>query len=148
MTKLNNKGWGLGTFIVGIGVFAICLLIVVILVHNGAQVLEPNYNPNNELNSEYDYNYSKLEDKVIIATKNYVNDKYNNIVDDDTLMTLTIKKLQKDNYLDTLYDLKNTNKKCSGYITFYKKDNQINYQPYINCKNYKTYGYEERYDDN
>ena len=148
MTKLNNRGWGLGALIAGIGVFALSLLIIAILVHNGAQVLEPTYNGNNDLNNEYNnYDYTTLEDKVSYAADMYVSKKYNENVEEDTLVTVTLKKLQKEDFLDNIYDLKDTHKKCSGYVTFYKKNGKYNYEPYINCKNYKTNGYNERYDD-
>lgn len=148
MTKLNNRGWGLGALIAGIGVFALSLLIIAILVHNGAQVLEPSYNGNNDLNSEYNnYDYTTLEDKVSYAADMYVSKKYNENVEEDTLVTVTLKKLQKEDFLDNIYDLKDTHKKCSGYVTFYKKNNKYYYEPYINCKNYKTNGYNERFDD-
>lgn len=150
MTKLNNKGWGMGTFIIGIGVFAIALLVVVILVHNGAKVLEPKNKGNNDLNNEYDnieYDYTELEDKVVEAADKYVVQKYGENFDEDTLITVTVKKLQKENFLDNIYDLKNNSKKCSGYVTFYKKNNKFYFEPYINCKNYQTKGYEERFDD-
>lgn len=148
MTKLNNRGWGLGALIAGIGVFALALLIVAILVHNGAQVLEPDYNGNNDLNSEYNnYDYTTLEDKVSYAADMYVSKKYSENIEEDTLVTVTLKKLQKEDFIDNIYDLKDTYKKCSGYVTFYKKNGKYNYEPYINCKNYKTNGYNERYDD-
>lgn len=148
MTKLNNRGWGLGALIAGIGVFALSLLIIAILVHNGAQVLEPTYNGNNDLKSEYNnYDYTTLEDKVSYAADMYVSKKYSDNVEEDTLVTVTLKKLQKEDFIDNIYDLKDTHKKCSGYVTFYKKNGKYNYEPYINCKNYKTNGYNERYDD-
>lgn len=150
MTKLNNRGWGMGTFIAGIGVFAIALLVIVILVHNGAQILEPNHDVDSSLNPKYDetiYDYTKLENKVIKSANEYATDKYSESLDDDTLITVTLKKLQKENYLDNIYDLKNTNSKCSGYVSFYKKNNIFNFEPYINCKNYKTKGYEGKFDD-
>ena len=56
MIKLNNRGWGLGSIIAGIGVFALALLIVVILVHNGVQELEPGYDYNSDLDNEYNDN--------------------------------------------------------------------------------------------
>ncbi len=148
MTKINNKGWGLGALIAGIGVFALSLLVIAILVHNGAQVLEPTYNGNNDLDSEYNnYDYTILENKVSDAADRYVSKKYSENIDEDTLITVTVKKLQKEDFLDNVYDLKDTYKKCSGYVTFYKKNNKYYYEPYINCKNYKTNGYNERFDD-
>lgn len=148
MTKLNNRGWGLGALIAGIGVFALALLIVAILVHSGAQVLEPNYNVNEEIEDEYnDYNYTTLENEVSDAADIYVSEKYSENIEEGTLVTVTIKKLQKEDFLDNIYDLKDTHKKCSGYVTFYQKDNKYYYEPYINCKNYVTNGYNERFDD-
>lgn len=156
MIKLNNRGWGLGSIIAGIGVFALALLIVVILVHNGVQELEPGYDYNSDLDNEYndnnkddkEYDYSDLENKIVSAAREYVNQKYNSDFDEDTLVTVTVKKLQSENLLDSIYDLKNTRKKCSGYVSFSKKNNQFNFQPFLKCdKNYTTTGYVERFDD-
>ena len=99
MLELNNRGWGLGSIIAGIGVFALALLIVVVLVHNGVQELEPGYDQNSDLNGEYDegnkeqqdYDYSALENKVINAAREYANQKYNDNFDEDTLVTVTLK---------------------------------------------------------
>lgn len=148
MTKINNKGWGLGALIAGIGVFALSLLVIAILVHNGAQVLEPTYNGNNDLNIEYNnYDYTVLENQVSDAADRYVSKKYSENIDEDTLITVTVKKLQNEGFLDEINDLKDNYKNCSGYVSFYKKNNKYYYEPYINCKNYKTTGYNERYDD-
>lgn len=156
MLELNNRGWGLGSIIAGIGVFALALLIVVVLVHNGVQELEPGYDQNSDLNGEYDegnkeqqdYDYSALENKVINAAREYANQKYNDNFDEDTLVTVTLKKLEKENLLDSIYDLKDKRKKCSGYISFSKKNNKFDFQPFLKCgKNYETEGYEERFDD-
>lgn len=154
MIKLNNRGWGLRVFILGLGIFAIALLIVVMLVHNKVQFLEPKHKWNEDLYNEYNKtpekeneSYSTLENKVVAAARKYANDKYNVDFEDNTTITVTVKKLQKEKLLDSVKDLKNTNKKCSGYVTFYKKSNNFYFSPYINCKNYKTKGYEERLDD-
>lgn len=157
MLKLNNRGWGLGSIIAGIGVFAIALLIVVILVHNGVKELEPNYDKNSDLDNEYNennnshnqqYDYRALENKIVVAAKEYANQKYSDDFDEDTLVTVTVKKLQKENLLDSIYDLKDKRKNCSGYVSFSKKNSKFNFQPFLKCnQNYETDGYEERFDD-
>ena len=90
--KLNNKGWGLGTLIAGIGVFAIALLIVVIIVNNNLKELGLI---NTSVNDKK-YDYSIIEKKVENSAVEYI--KKNNI-DNDITLTLSIKKLQKENYL-------------------------------------------------
>lgn len=136
--KLNNKGWGLGTLIAGIGVFAIALLIVVIIVNNNLKELGLI---NTSVNDKK-YNYSIIEKKVENSAVEYI--KKNNI-DNDITLTLSIKKLQKENYLKDSKELKN--KKCSGYVIISKKNNNTNYKAYLNCFNYKTIGYDNKYDN-
>lgn len=148
MLKLNNRGWGLSSIIAGIGVFAVALLIVVVLVNNSIKELSPDYDKNNEYIDEDKYDYSVLEDKIVLAAEGYANKKDSQDFDEDTLITVTIKKLQKENLLDPIYDLKNNNKKCSGYVTFSKKNNRFKFEPYLKCgNNYQTKGYERRFDD-
>lgn len=137
--KLDNKGWGLGALIAGIGVFAIALLVVVIIVNNNLKELGLVKTKPKEV-----YDYTVLEKKVEEAAVKYTN-KIN--IDNDTSLTITIKKLQNEKYLQDIYDLKNQNRKCSGYVIISKKNNKINYDPYLNCYNYKTFGYSSKFDN-
>ena len=138
--KLNNKGWGLGALIAGVGVFAIALLIVVIIVNKNLREL-------GLVNSNSDdkkYDYTVLEKKVEDSAVKYINKKG---IENDTTVTLTIKKLEQEKYLDNIYDLKDKNKKCSGYVIITKKNNNLSYVSYINCYNYKTTGYDSKFDN-
>jgi len=136
--KLNNKGWGLGSLIAGVGVFAIALLIVVIIVNKNLKELGLiNVNTNDKK-----YDYTILEKKVEDSAIKYISDKN---IENDTTLTLTIKKLQKEDYLKDMKELKN--KKCSGYVVISKKNNNLNYDSYINCNNYKTIGYSSKFDN-
>lgn len=136
--KLNNKGWGLGALIAGIGVFAIALLIVVIIVNKNLKELGlMNTNTNDKK-----YDYTILEKKVEDSAIKYINKKN---IENDTTLAVTIKKLEQEKYLKDIKDLKN--KKCSGYVIITKKNNSLSYASYINCDNYKTLGYDKRFDN-
>ena len=136
--KLNNKGWGLGTLIAGVGVFAIALLIVVIIVNKNLKELGLM---NDNINDKK-YDYTILEKKVEDSAIKYI-DKKN--IEEDTTLTITIKKLEQEKYLKEMKELKS--KKCSGYVVVTNKNNDLNYDSYLKCNNYITLGYDKRFDN-
>ena len=136
--KLNNKGWGLGTLIAGVGVFAIALLIVVIIVNKNLKELGLM---NDNINDKK-YDYTILEKKVEDSAIKYI-DKKN--IEEDTTLTITIKKLEQEKYLKEIKELKS--KKCSGYVVVTNKNNDLNYDSYLKCNNYITLGYDKRFDN-
>ena len=144
--KLNKKGWGLGTFLIFIGIFILCLLFSA-WGFRKVGLLDEDWHFVN-LNDYFsgrivEFDYGELENKMIDASKKYVNDFYNNKLGIDTL-NVKVKTLVDSNYLEPLKDRKDRD--CSGYVSVYNKNGKINYDPYLKCKRYKTSGYESRKD--
>jgi len=124
---MNNRGWGLRVMLALSMVLVIALLVVVIVYQDtfGDSLL-------NDGTSSKEV-YISLEEKAENAAKDYVID--NNITTNDN-MYISISKLVRDNYMNSLMD--NKEHKCSGYVAFDGKS----YKAYISCGiYYKTSGY-------
>ena len=149
---LNKKGWGILEAIVFIIIFIFCLLFSfwglkkLGLVDENNQFYPSNINKEDktEDKEEEKFSFSDLEVKMTNATKNYINDFYNNELGLDTL-NIRVSQLIDNGYLT---ELKDDNKKdCSGYVSVHVENDEIVYKPYLKCKKYETQGYEERKDD-
>ena len=135
---MNNQGWGLRIML-----FFCIILISFIFV--AAFIVNKNFEsiaPKNEY--EEKYNYFDLEVKMVNATKKYMNDNYTNIVSDIEI-PVKLKTLISKNYLAPIKDYY-TKKECNGYVIFIRKNNNIEYDPYLKCDGYKTNGYDSIYD--
>lgn len=144
--KLNKKGWGLGVFLVFIALFIICLLSVAIALRAHG-LLDENWNwikPGQTTNKKDDKtDYSKLEDELVIGTKKYIEEYYNNNLGLDTL-NIKVKSLVDKGFID---EPKDKDGSCSGYVSVYlNSSDEITFKPYLKCKKYETKGYTERHD--
>ena len=90
--------------------------------------------------------YKELEDKMQNSAKDYVKKYYDNDLLENNNYVVTLKKLQEEKMITDIKDIK-SKKKCSGYVIYLKQSNNINYKAYLNCSNYQTNGYIERYDN-
>ena len=129
MKSLNNKGWGLGSFIIFICIFMFSILLVAVLANkNGIGPDSENImKTDNELIEQY-HNYEQL---VKEASIRYQEENYPYISDGDSF-NVNINRLDIPNEIQ---------KKCSGYAIVEKKEEVYIYSPYIKCGNYSTEGY-------
>lgn len=146
---LNKKGWGILEAIVFLIIFIVCLLFSFWGLKKLGLLGDDNqFKPSNEIKNEKEeekeFNYTDLENSIVISTKAYINDFYNNDLGLDTL-NIKVSQLIDNGYIKEVKD--ENNKNCSGYVSVFKENNENIYKGYIKCKKYETNGYEERKDD-
>lgn len=135
MKKLNNRGWGLGIFIIYVGIFFIAIVLVSYIANK------------NNLGADSDI-YMTTDDKVLqqyieyeseiktIAIK-YQQENYNDIKNGDSVR-LNINKLNiNENILH----------RCTGYVIFSNTNGIYLVDPYIKCGSYRTSGYSSSLDN-
>ncbi len=128
--KLNNRGWGFRSMIVGISILFLCLFIVSVLISD-------EDNPIGELN-RFETTYESLENNLRKASIEYQKEHYPNIEGE---LTVSLKTLVELDYVDAITDIETTNE-CSGYVLI----EVDTYLPYIKCDNYQTNGYDNNLD--
>ena len=150
--KLNNRGWGLQAMMIGVLVLMIALIITAVLINKVfGDIIEPinkpNYIENSDAKEESTYKtYQEMENEIITAAKKYQKKYYSDILDGEKI-TVTVKNLQAEYFIDELTDIKNEKTICTGYATFLNDDDKISYKAYIKCGNsYETIGYQSYYD--
>lgn len=133
-----KNGWGLSTMIVFCGVIGVCLIFSIVMYKtNVEKEIDTSSNENYNIVNK---TYLGLEEDVALLSKEYFESNDKDIV--------TIKKLVKLGYMESVYDLKDASLKCSGYVKVSKVNNKNNYQTYLKCgSNYETTGYMENLDD-
>ncbi len=157
--KLDNKGWGLQELLVGIGVLLFCLLLIVSLINRNFRRLSESMGNNSTNNStdqkrpvqneeEKEYkSYKDIEAAMEKAASAYNATIYGDELQEGDNITVTIKSLIRDKYIEPIHDIKDSKVTCSGYVTFIKERNKVTYSPYLKCgSRYKTKGYLERLD--
>lgn len=148
--KLNNKGWGLQELLLGIGILFFGLLIVVSLINRNFKRLAPPVPTESDqkrpVQKEYE-SYKEIEAAMKKAAIQYNKTIYGADLQEGDNITVTLKSLVRDDYIEQVYDIKDSKIVCSGYVTFIKENNKVTYSPYLKCgKKYKTKGYLERLD--
>lgn len=134
----NKNGWGLTVEIMFLMIFLLCLFIAIIGIKKFGLF------GGKETTVEIKIDSSIIEKKLVNAGKKYVNERYDNIIDEEMLI-LRVSHLKKNKYINTLKD--NNGASCSGYVEVYKDSaSNIMYLPYIKCKSYTTEGYDSRKD--
>jgi uncharacterized protein YpmB len=81
--------------------------------------------------------YDELEEKLVDASKKYVDANFLYPQDKDELK-VTKEELVDNQYLD---ELKKDDNDCSGYVIVKLSNGVYTYKAYIKCPNYKTKGY-------
>lgn len=137
--KLDNKGWGMALFIFFIALFVVALAVSVILLKDNFEGYWPeteNSNTKPSLGS-----YTKIEDSMVVSAKKYVADNHQSLVVGDKFR-ITLYQMQQKKLIGIIYDVKNSNLECDGYVQFSKTETTEKYEPYLKCgSNYKTDGY-------
>lgn len=133
---MNNSGWSLNEFLMGMGVLTFALILSVIIYD--AKV-KSTLSENKKDVEKSTYTYEDMENKLIEGTMRYIEKEYKEIpsseikVDMDTLLENNLYHMDK--------DPEYPNYKCDGYVIFNKNKNSFSYKPYIKCKEYMTKGY-------
>lgn len=145
--KLNKNGWGLVVEVVIILVVIILLVYAIFglnklgLIRNVNEALGSDVLPDLVISGKT-LTYSVVENNLIEASKDYVDDNYNGDIYSDT--TIKISRLIKEGYISTIRD--SDNNECSGYVMVTKASGVTEYSPYLKCSEYETQGYNEEYD--
>lgn len=91
--------------------------------------------------------YKEIENAMITAAQQYQERIYGETLLEGDKISVTIKSLINNSYLAKITDPNNENIECSGYVTFIKENNKVEYNAYLKCdENYTTDGYLERLD--
>jgi hypothetical protein len=129
MKKPN--GWELSPELFFIFLFFFCLFVAILGIKKMG-LFDPG-------KQKVKTDYSLLESKLIESSKKYINKTYDNNIEGETII-LRVSHLIKNNYLNGFKDNEGNN--CSGYTEVYKSSSSnIIYEPYINCIEYQTSGY-------
>lgn len=135
---MKRNGWGLRVELLFILMFLVCLLIAIIGLNRMGLMGEGNFNDSKkEINTKE--TYTLMEQKMVGATKEYVNSYYGGEYINDSI-TVRYSSLYYNNYLDKLTD--NNGKECSGYVSVKNIDSVLIYNAYLKCPGYRTSGYE------
>lgn len=143
MIKLNNRGWGLQVMMIFVLILMIALVVIAVLVNQtfsdiAGPTKDPIVNPGND-----DVSYKDLENELLDAVKEYQEIHYNDTsMLDGEMITVSLDKLQKENLIDEIKDIK-TSRPCTGYGTFELKSDKIVHNAYLKCNNYETSGYND-----
>ncbi len=142
----NNHGWGLSAMLALCGIIAFALIVSAIIYDRSFdQDTLSTLNMGEEITDMiYTESYEEMEQKVVNATRNYVEKYYPNLPENNRVY-VSVKQLQVEDMLEDLVDKKGNI--CSGYAYFENKNDYIVYEPFIKCKNkYTTKGYLSEYD--
>lgn len=134
--RLNNKGWGLTTLIMCLGIILFFLLISVFYAGSFKNKIDNEAEKNNEVDNNY---YIELENKVDNAAVKYINENHI-FINNGEMIVLKIEKFQELGYLENIVDYI-SNKPCNGYSTIKNENETYVVSSYISCDNYKTEGY-------
>lgn len=142
--KIDNKGWGLNTLILMIGVVLIALLLITFFSIQLNSLIGKNNNKTeqkleNTLNKVMKEYYVNRSNQLVTATEKYLNDEEIEITSTKTKVTLETLKLY--DYISDITDYE-TGNKCRGYTLSYKDASNITMiDAYLKCDNYETKGY-------
>ncbi len=131
MKKLNQKGWGLGPFVILVCIILCAVLIVASLILKmlGGR-LDINWKDATEKT-----NYKEIEERVESAGELYQKKYYSDILQGDRYV-VTVNRLKQETFLPNDFS-------CNGYVEIIKNQ-EIDYKGYIKCKNYQSKDYQDR----
>jgi len=132
MFKLNNKGLAGSTFISGIVILIMALVIIAILSPHIKSI-----NSNYLSGSIHDISvYKSYESEVSSAARRFI-DNNNYYVNDDGEVILNINQLAISSDIMT---------ECSGYVKVSMVKVSKIYQTYLKCGSYVSDGYDSKFD--
>ncbi|MBR1416700.1 MAG: hypothetical protein IJ572_02660 [Bacilli bacterium] len=142
--KIDNKGWGLNTMLIMVGIILIALLAVTFFSIRLNNLLgnENNESENKIQNAINDSYYTNKVSEISSAMGRYINDM--DISLSSTPISIDINTLISHDYLTPITDYISNNR-CSGYSVAYLNNGNIRIiNSYIKCDNYTSKGYGEK----
>ena len=139
--RLNNKGWGLSTFMLCIGIFCVALIISAFYIYRLGAQLNKDLSTTEPKVEKVPYKYQNDMQNISAATSKYIEQK-NIVVANNEKIIIDIKDLLEANLMNSVKDYEYQNE-CNGYALITKKDNSLKIKPYLNCESYTTEGYGE-----
>lgn len=133
--KLNNRGWGLGIFLVFVMIFVLCIIVAGVNAYKIGLQKEPSIQFGSDSGKSNYEKYKPLEDKIKLAAEEYKNVHYTDMSFGDSVF-VTFKTLVANNHLSS-------SEGCTGYVKISDGDEYI---VYFNCPDYKSSGYLEDLD--
>lgn len=160
---MDNKGWGLSEMLFCLCILAIAFSVAIVMINRNINDFNENIGGNNKEENEKLPNkddnkeeqpvikeyktYTEIENAMINSAKQYQEKNYGETLLEGDKISVTVKSLVNNNYLTKITDPNNETIECSGYVTFIKENNKIEYNAYLKCKDkYVTEGYLERLD--
>lgn len=151
--KLNNRGWGLSTFLVYLTIFIVFIGVVTILaIHNANKFKDADRNDQNT-SSEVSKEESKEESNKIEKKSDFkqiekdlekaayqYQQEYLVNMQNGEIKYVTASKLEELKLLD---NLTNGDYLCTGYAKITSNNGKIDIMPFINCGEYISEGYNE-----
>ncbi|MBP3766395.1 MAG: hypothetical protein J6G98_04375 [Bacilli bacterium] len=160
---MNNKGFTLQDLLFFISFFLIILVICVIVIDRNfmninsevddikhvsevkklenVEIIEDKNKEESKEDNKKITGYDILLEKMVSTAKVYVTTNYTGKTDRIIIKT---SKLVSDEYMEDLYDPKDKENKCIGYIVY---DGNNTYSPYLRCgENYKSENYDESFE--
>lgn len=129
----NKNGWGITEMIMLLCILGFFFLIAIILIIKFYSAVDIDLS---NTNSADDKTYYQLEKSLEQAGNKYLDNKYENISDLNSI-TISIEKLESMGYLNN-QDFED----CNGYVISSIVNSKYISDAYISCGNYKTIGYE------
>ena len=133
--KLNNRGWGLGIFLVFVLIFVLCLIVAGAHAYKLGLQKEPGIQFGNEDKNNYS-KYKELEEEIKRAANDYKNAHYPNISSNDNVF-VTFKTLVNNEYISS-------SEGCTGYVKLVGVTSES--VVYFNCPDYISTGYSQDLD--
>lgn len=141
--KIDNKGWGLNTMLIMVGIILFFLLAATFFtIRLNAMLGSENNESEKKLQQQIDQTYyvNRINNMTLAAEK-YIND--NNLMLTTNHMKIDLNTLVSYGYISPIVDYITTNR-CLGYSSAYLNvSNTKVIKSYIKCDNYESKGYGE-----
>ena len=134
---LNNHGWGFRAYIILSAILLIALLIACFLITRLYSSI-----PSLKDGVDGPRTYETVEESIKDATSLYINDYYTGEITTGVVI-VSYKDLIDEGFLEKDSLTTSNNDVCIGYARVSRdSNNEIKIEPYINCTDYKTNGYQ------
>lgn len=131
---MNNKnGWGLAEMIMLLCILGFFFLIAIILIIKFYSAVDIHLSNTDTIDEKI---YYELEESLKQAGNKYLDDKYENISDLNSI-TISMSKLESLGYL-SVQDFG----RCNGYVISSIVNDQYISDSFISCDGYESIGYE------
>ncbi len=151
--KLNNRGWGLSTFLVYLTIFIGFIGVVTFLaIHNANKFKNVDMNNQNtssevskeESSKEEEENDFKQVEKNLEKAAYQYQQEYLVNMQNGEIKYITASKLEELKLLD---NLTNGDYLCTGYAKITSSNGKTDIMPFVNCGDYISEGYNEDLDN-